>query len=153
MKVITGGQLGTDIGATRAAFDSKLHTGGFIPLGGRQENGALKVNEILKYKFCEVASYDYAERTRLNVGIADAVLIISDNLKSPGTVLTRKLASAAGVPCLVVDDSWMIPVAKISEWLEIVKPSVLMVAGNRESKSKGIEQRVYDALCQVWRRG
>lgn len=150
MKIISGGQRGVDLGAVKAARRCGVSTGGFVPLEGKTERGNLSAREMKAFAFCEVASYDYRERTRLNIGMADALILISDNHRSAGTVLTRKLGMDRGIPIYELHSSHHLPVERMIEWIELARPDVLMIAGNRESVSPGIEERVETAFMGVF---
>lgn len=78
-----GGQTGADYGALVAAEECGLKTDGYVPRECRTEKGS---NYELKRRFGlrELTTRSYAERTRKNVDMADAVLAFYFH-DSPGT--------------------------------------------------------------------
>jgi hypothetical protein len=141
MKIISGGQTGADIGALLWAKEHGFPTGGWMPHGFRTDEGPCPHYADL-YNMRTTKSYDYPPRTRLNVIDADYVLIIG-NHHSPGGKLTTKLARSTQTPCFIVmwPDSrnhWVSSIRLFQLALTQIKPSVLMVAGNRERKNPGI---------------
>jgi hypothetical protein len=141
MKIISGGQTGADIGALLWAKDHGFHTGGWMPHGFRTDDGPCPHYADLYNMRC-TRSYDYPPRTRLNVLDSDYVLVIG-NPFSPGCKLTIKLARSTHTPCLIVawPDSprhWVSSIRLFQLAIAQIKPSALMVAGNRERKNPGI---------------
>ncbi len=85
----------------------------------------------------EHTSADYKERTKQNVIDSDATLILATDPASDGTQLTMHYCEEFDKPFLVVEPT-SDAVAKIRKFIDEKKPVVLNIAGNRESKSKGI---------------
>lgn len=80
---------------------------------------------------------------------SDASLIFTIGAPTGGTVFTVYYARKHRKPCLLVD--FEKPVQQgvalcIRKWLDDVQPSILNVAGPRESKAPGIYQKVLGAL-------
>lgn len=136
MKVISGGQTGVDRGALRAAKAAGLATGGWMPRGWLTEEGPHPEYSEL-YGLQEQESADYPARTRRNIEKADATLILAGKMHSPGTRLTVQICERLGKPFAVFDPATVM-VQDVLQWLPNV--AVLNVAGNRESKSPGIER-------------
>ena len=153
MKIISGGQSGTDRGALDAARMLGLDYGGWCPRGGLAEDypdppGLLADYPALK----ETPSSGYLERTEWNVRDAAATLIIAPNearAASDGTGYTRDCIRRYGKDhCIVLLDD---PdhCRKVREWLgSLADSAVLNVAGPRESKSPGIHRRTQELLCE-----
>ena len=89
-------------------------------------------------------------RTKQNVFSSDATLIIATDTASDSTRLTIEYCKALGKPCLVIDPSEEC-LESIREFLDIHQPRVLNIAGNRESKSKGIAQKTAQLIQSFWR--
>lgn len=132
------------MGALRAAKALGIATGGYAPKGWRTEAGD-RPSLGIGYGLLESDSTDYAERTYQNIDMANAVILVALNWDSPGTKLTSNYCRQMGVPLFEVHmprltslhNSYV--VGDIQLWLDHIKPAVLMVAGNRESRAPGIE--------------
>lgn len=140
--IITGGQCGADIGGLLGARAAGIATGGVAPKGYRTEAGPRP--DLAGFGLIESASADYNMRTRENVDLCDALLLISFDFRSPGSKLTWDIA-VRKPRCAVVYPKPPNPqdenaIFETRFWLYQVRPSVLMIAGNRESKAKGIER-------------
>lgn len=152
-KVISGGQTGADQGALRAAKAAGIPTGGFAPLGWLTEDGPAPWLDD-GFGLCELQWGGYPERTRENVREATG-LVWFGNPYSPGGKLTLSCCHDRGVPYFVVLD-WSTP-RDVADWIHghLIEgetgPVVLMVAGNRESKSPGIGARVEKFMSEVFR--
>lgn len=153
--IISGGQSGSDTGGLLAAEDLEIATGGLAPAGFRTENGS---NPALGTRFglVESNSHHYDVRTGENIQLADAVILIANKIDSPGSRLTRNLALKACKPLFEVKfptlphlkDENVIP--DIQLWLSFHEPSILMIAGNRESVAPGIERWTREFLLEVF---
>jgi len=146
MKIISGGQTGVDRGALKAAKAAGLPTGGWMPCGWLDEDGQHPEFAEL-YGLQEHESADYLARTRRNIETADATLILAGKIHSPGTRLTVQICERLGKPFAVFDPATVM-VQSVLEW--IPDAQVLNVAGNRESKSPGIEQWAERFLGEVF---
>lgn len=152
-KVISGGQTGADIAGIDAALSVGLDYGGSIPKGRKTEQGTLleRYNKII-----ELETTSYPKRTEFNVANSNATLIFTYNKLGAGSALTVKMAKKHGKPYLHINLQKKTDgeaVKEVSEWLDKVKPSVLNVAGSRESTAVGIYQRVYSILKDVLANG
>jgi len=153
-RIVSGGQLGVDIGALDGAIYANFPHGGFCPKGRRSEKG--RIPDI--YHLVETKTDDYRERTELNVINSTATLIFTDGKLSGGSKLTAGFAKKHKKPCLHIDlsqeeqrapnlvTSYRQPhvIKKINDWMDGIGQEniILNVAGNRESKSQGIQGRV-----------
>ena len=146
MKVISGGQTGVDRGALKAAKAAGLLTGGWLPRGWAAEDGRHPEFQEL-YGLQEHELADYPARTRRNIEDADATLILAGKIHSPGTRLTVQICERLRKPFAVFNPA-AVTVQDVLRWLPDVQ--VLNVAGNRESKSPGIEQWTEEFLGEVF---
>ena len=146
MTVISGGQTGVDIGALKAAQAAALKTGGWMPRGWLTEDGPHPEYAEL-YRMLECPIGGYPARTEMNIGNADATLILAGDVLSPGTRLTVQSCRKVGKPFEIFDPTF-VTVQDVLQWLPAVE--VLNVAGNRESKSPGIEAWTVRFLGEVF---
>lgn len=151
--VISGGQTGADQGGLLAGWRANVKTGGQAPALYKTQDGYNPMLEVLGLTH----GGDYAARTKVNIGTADATVIVAYDMKSPGTVLTRNLVRQAGKPLLELDIFDLIELARVGPangtepaLQQIIKHGralydfvtkhqiqVLNVAGNREMKGDG----------------
>jgi len=157
-KIISGGQTGSDRGGLEAAIHCRIPHGGWCPKGRKAEDGTIPAD----YQLREMTTSDYLARTEANVVDSDATLVCTYGRPSGGSLRTLEFASKHGKPWHHVDlaiASRATAVKGIVRWLrgeendlEAVKPTgdlVFNVAGSRESKAKGIEDRVKVILVDV----
>jgi hypothetical protein len=155
-KVISGGQTGADTAGLTAAASAGIRTGGIAPKGYRTECGANPA--LKKYGLREHASDQYPPRTAQNVADADATLIIAETLDT-GSALTRDLCLRMGKPVFHLalrDPSDAQSLTQVTEWINRLYerkggPLELNIAGNRESRSPGIEHAAELFLAQLFR--
>lgn len=137
IKVISGGQTGADTGGLVAARKLGIPTGGYAPKGWMTEIGPLE-KELRSFGLVE-SHGGYPERTLENIQAADFTILIADKLDR-GSGLTVRRCEAAHCPCwLIKPDDERIdpdPIKVRFSWAD--EGIVLNVAGNRESRSKGI---------------
>jgi len=145
-KIISGGQTGADRAGLDAAKESGIVTGGRCPKGFRTETGADP--SLKQYGLTETDSSDYTERTKLNFLDSDGTVIFTDvsngKITSRGSLLTLKTAKENDKPCIVNPT-----VAELVKWIKSNSINVLNVAGNRESTSPGIYERVKGVLTEA----
>jgi hypothetical protein len=143
-KIISGGQTGADRAALEVAIELGIPHGGWIPKGGRTEDGRLPERYHLK----ETLSIDYSQRTELNILDSDGTLIISHGKLTGGSALTVKLAKKHRKPCLHIDLDEMAEfkaVEIIGSWIELRGISTLNVAGPRASE----DPQIYEAVTRI----
>jgi len=136
-RIVSGGQTGVDRAALDWALASGVEHGGWCPKGRRAEDGPIDA----RYALTETEASSYAERTKRNVRESDATLILNSGPLEGGTLLTHRVAGAAGKPCLVarLDSPYLEGEAlRILEWLGGDALLVLNVAGPRELSHPGI---------------
>ncbi len=177
-KVISGGQTGADRGGLDAAIALNDHRqsaggkiydlGGWCPYGRKSEDG--KIPD--EYAFLEeTKSRSYVVRTRRNIDEADATLIFVDGGMSGGSLVTvehckkrRKLHLVVELVTYRIDPitldrteieldglTWLLRAGRVRNWLTAGKVKVLNVAGSRESKVPGIQNRVGRFMVDVLR--
>lgn len=146
-RLISGGQTGADQSIVVVGQRLGIPIGGLVPRGWRTERGAMP--ELGRLGFSESDSADYRDRTRRNVEHSDATLVFAVDADSDGSRLTLGHARAIGRPCLCLDPFAPTAAATLRHWLADVRPRVLNVAGNRESRAPGIRRQVERLLCAV----
>ncbi len=139
--VISGGQTGVDRAALDAARQLGIAVAGWCPRGRRSEDG--RIPSV--YELTETESWNYAVRTKRNVGDSDGTLILALGELSGGTRLTAELARRSSKPLHVVlldnpgENSGTDEVRSVVYWVTERKIRVLNVAGPRGSS----DQRIY----------
>ncbi len=149
-KIISGGQTGADRGGLDAAIELDVPHGGRCPKGRIAEDGVIPSC----YHLVEMKSKSYILRTEQNVIDSHVTVIFTYGEPTGGSKRTLALAAKQSRPWLHIDliekDDPAIA-RRILEWLsggglqlEPVPPPnpVVNVAGSRESKAQGIQQRV-----------
>jgi hypothetical protein len=142
LTIISGGQTGVDRAALDVALELGIPCGGYCPPGRRAEDGAIPD----RYPLTELPSPEYADRTRKNVEVAAATLVLHAGDVAGGTRLTLEVCEELGKPMRTVDvtAAGQHTVDDVAEWIarEVVpRGGVLNVAGPRESESPGIGAR------------
>lgn len=161
-KVVSGGQTGADRGGLIAAIAAGVPHGGWCPKGRRAEDGVIPG----KFELEEMATASYLARTEANVVDSHATVVFAVGAPSGGSRKTIEFARKHGRPCLSVDVGAigdLEAAEELSDWLDSLVRSgaipaaqdigmVLNVAGSRESKSRGIQERVERVLRLVLRK-
>jgi len=141
IRIISGGQTGADQGALIAARDLHIPTGGIAPSGWLTEMGPQE--QLLRsFGLVECDEQGYDARTRANVMLADGTLIVGPH-QDGGTGLTARIADDAAKPIFKLPFDTAEAGSKTAEflsWLGRHGIQVLNVAGNRESRSPGIQE-------------
>lgn len=147
--IISGGQTGADRGGLRAAIVCGLEHGGWCPKGRIAEDGRIPS----MYRLTEDTTKDYRPRTRLNVRAADSTLIFNYGKLRGGTLLTVNICEELEKHYLVVDldmgTNERIATRAVEHYFLAADPSVVNVAGPRESKVPGVELEVERILAHV----
>lgn len=145
--VVSGGQTGADQAGLRAAKACGLKTGGYMPKGFFTEDGNSPFLGV-QYGLVETDTSDYLERTELNVMISDGTVVFGN--RSRGSNLTEELCRQQGKPCLWLKEYQSKNAPMLFRlWLRRNKVVTLNVAGNRESRSRGIGVAVERFLIDV----
>jgi hypothetical protein len=140
-KVISGGQTGVDQGALFAAHKHGVATGGWAPKGYRTSLGRMPI--LRAFGLEEDGSADYGPRTKRNLIVADATLVIAVNLQSPGTKMTIDLCHANDKAMHIIQvteaqvtdsgDDWQWDLVDVAyDFLKKHQVRTLNVAGHRE---------------------
>ncbi|CAN5749400.1 putative molybdenum carrier protein [soil metagenome] len=140
-KIISGGQTGADRAAFDFALENGFETGGFVPKNRLAEDGGISDKYV---NLIEIETEDYAERTELNVKIADAALILSHGELKGGSLLTKQFAEKYEKPFLHIDFSTLPfeqAVERTQKWLDSLNCENLNIAGSRASE----DAEIYDA--------
>jgi hypothetical protein len=147
-QIISGGQTGVDRAALDAARALGLDYGGYLPKGRRAEDGPLPDAYV---GMTETGSSSYGVRTRCNVAVADATLILTRGAADGGTLLTLRTAEERGKPVLCVDlaDGPEAVARACASWLRDRPPGILNVAGPRERGRPGIYAEARTVLDRV----
>ena len=149
-KIISGGQSGADLAGLKAAIKLGIETGGFIPKNYRTENGSDYT--LKKYNLIETKSPNYPPRTKLNISQSDGTMIFGDI--TGGSKLTLQLCHmfrkpVAPVNYIFVDNLDPVLFVDLRSWIERNSIQVLNIAGNRESKNIGIQNRVENFILRL----
>lgn len=151
-KVISGGQIGADVGALRAAKKAGIATGGWMPKGFRTNDGP-RPGYARMYGIVETDGDNYPKRTYLNVRDADATFRLAYNFTSPGERLTLRYVRELDRPHLDIPIErariWRSP-RWAAEWLIKHNVKTLNVAGNADQFIESIvENYLYRVLTFV----
>jgi hypothetical protein len=115
-----------------------------VPAGWLTEAGANPALEALG--FVQSASADYRVRTCQNVERSDATLIFAIDPDSDGTQLTIDHARRNHKTFNVINPFAATAITDVEQWLNETRPTVLNIAGNRESRAPGIQRQVERVL-------
>lgn len=155
-KIVSGGQTGIDIAAIKAAKEwTNFSWGGFVPKGRLCESGQISdeffETDRLWSGFTESDSSRYPKRTRQNISSSDATLVLVPKKKlSRGTKLTLTLCRKLKKPYRIFDPYKSYKIPNCAEWICKSNFKVLNVAGPRESKMPGIEERAKIWLMEMF---
>ena len=156
-KIISGGQTGADRAGLDAAIELHVPHGGFCPKGRLAEDGHVPQH----YLVVETTQGTYPPRTRLNISSSDATIIFTVGELDGGSKLTKDLASDLGKPWFHINLGFE-QMADVERQIELLRlwlaglylrlgmRPIINIAGNRESKSPGIERRVKEFLCKTF---
>ena len=150
-KIISGGQTGADQGALHGARLAGIATGGTAPKGWETELGPQP--ELLKrYNLCQSQNSGYAARTKENVKDSDGTLIFGD-VTSRGSALTLHICFQQLKPFVLIawraGNAYSIPPKDAAAWIRTCSICTLNVAGNRESKNRGIYVATSDFIVAL----
>lgn len=153
-KVISGGQTGVDRAALDAALECGLAIGGYCPLGRLAEDGRIPGT----YPLVELPTPNYPARTRRNVQVADATLVLIDAADdmAGGTLLTQRVCleecqrsgKAFCIAAMSHEHGMGNAVGSLTRHFD---GTTLNVAGPRESKCPGIYARAKAFLLEVFK--
>jgi hypothetical protein len=142
--IISGGQTGADQGALEGAVAAGFITGGFMPKGFKTETGNMP--EIAKkFRLVESTSPDYVYRTHLNAKHSSMTIWFGSD-DSTGYRATEKACKSYSKPFYDVSNCTEGDIIKL---IKQHKPAIINVAGNRESKSLGMQEKVKNIIYNV----
>lgn len=150
-KLISGFQTGADLAAIDFAIENNIEYGGWVPKGRKYELGVIPP----KYTCWEMSSTSYPARTQMNVRNGDFTVIFTFGAieAESGCALTERICQQLNKPRMVSDLS-LVPDEEAAMFLKPVIHSnvykIMNVAGSRESKAKGIYDRVKNVLKLAW---
>jgi hypothetical protein len=132
--VVTGGQTGVDTEAAVTALRAGLPVHLVFPHGWQQEDGpmtAARKRRMAGASFHQLASADFANRTRTAVAVADSVVLL-DPAGGDGCRQTARAAAQFGRPFLELTNGTVRP-EEVAAWLSGTQTRVLLIAGCRAS--------------------
>jgi Circularly permutated YpsA SLOG family len=148
---LSGGHSGADQAGWRAADACGIPTGGWMPRGFLTEEGPQRWFSNV-YDAREMPTASYPARTVQNVRDSNGTIWFGTT-DTPGAKTTLDACKRLRKPFMLVTPSEVILAFDVVAWLprnpEITR---LNVAGNRESKSPGIGERVERFLMVVFKR-
>lgn len=148
LKVVSGGQTGTDRAALDAALAVGLPIGGWCPRGRLAEDGAIAE----RYPLRETPRRTYRQRTAWNVRDSDGTLVLYWGELQDGTLFTLNLArDTYRRPLLVVNLLEAVDTQEVADWVVRAEIKTLNVAGPRESSRLGIYKMARVYLEEVFR--
>lgn len=150
LTVISGGQTGADIAGLVAAKKLGIHTTGWATKGFRTENGSKPILGF-EYNLIQHASPAYPPRTEENVAASDVTIIFSPVTSSSGTAATIRFCDKHDKVYMVVSEFKENTYLEVLAFLKGNEPSVINIAGNRESISRGLSSSVKNLLLNVLR--
>lgn len=156
--IYSGGQTGADYGGLLGAEALRIPTGGVAPHGwlvekcdrypdGRNPELGTRFGLIEGPKGATIAE-TYRLRTKMNIERTEGTAIFgsAEAGKDPGTYLTLNLCNQLKKPCIHFElaelDNPTQAGAELREWLIEEGIRTLNVAGNRESRYPGLEDKV-----------
>ena len=144
-KIISGGQTGADQAGLIAGRALGLETGGTASPNFVTEIGRNSVF-LKSYGLVEgeADASVYKLRTLKNVIDSDGTVIFSKDLNSPGTVLTKSFCIGYKKPFIMNPTE-----VGLRTFIGVNKIEILNVAGNRESKTRGIQLSTYKFLLEA----
>jgi len=157
IKIISGGQTGADRGGLDAAIKLGIPHGGYCPKGRKAEDGKIPDN----YNQIESFSSNYLVRTEKNVCISNFTLIFINDRLTGGSKKTKDYCERHCIPYMIVTriidcmDPTVIDNVRHNITFELSKgfyldtPFTINIAGNRESKSPGIQEYAKHFLMEV----
>ncbi len=146
-KIISGGQAGADIGGLVGARRAGIKTGGVAPKGWKTEKGPQPV--LAEYGLVEYRNDNYIARTLQNVIDSDATIIFATNISSGGTQKTIEFAKEHQKPFICINPFSPFALSELKAFCLENSVSIANIAGNRESKCKGITLKVANLIHQL----
>lgn len=149
--IVSGGQTGADQGGLVAGRKLGIKTFGYAPKGYKTEDGYGDIDKMKSYGLIESDSSDYVKRTIQNLKLADGTIVFATDIKSTGTKLTINSCKRAKKPILILDLDKSDHTETIRNFIISKNLKSINIAGNRESKSKGLRVRTARILIAALR--
>ena len=148
MKIISGGQTGADLAGIDIAKDLGFKTGGSAPKGWKTSNGPQQ--KLLKSYNLKESKEGYKGRTWENVRDSNATIRLAVDFESPGEKCTMHAINYFKKPWIDIDLLDPKPIREVIEFLVLIKPSILNIAGNTQhTKGHDISRMTYYYLRDV----
>jgi len=148
MKIISGGQTGADQAGLMIAKDLGIETGGLAPKDWKTSYGSQK--ELLESFGLKESEEGYKGRTWENVRDSNATIRLAVDFDSPGEKCTMNAINYFKKPWIDIDLLKPKSIQEVIEFLILVKPSTLNIAGNTQNKdNQNIERMTYLYLKKV----
>jgi len=148
MKIISGGQTGADQAGLMIAKDLGIETGGWAPKEWKTSHGPQK--KLLESFGLKESKEGYKGRTWENVRDSNATIRLAVDFDSPGEKCTMDAINYFKKPWIDIDLLNLKPIQEVIEFLVLVKPSILNIAGNTQNKDgHNIERMSYLYLKKV----
>jgi len=148
MKIISGGQTGADQAGLMIAKDLGFKTGGLAPKDWKTSYGSQK--ELLESFGLKESEEGYKGRTWENVRDSNATIRLAVDFDSPGEKCTMNAINYFKKPWIDIDLLDPKSIQEVIEFLVLVKPSTLNIAGNTQNKNnQNIERMSYIYLKKV----
>ncbi|RLD66137.1 MAG: hypothetical protein DRI84_05435 [Bacteroidetes bacterium] len=148
MKIISGGQTGADQAGLMIAKDLGFKTGGLAPKDWKTSYGSQK--ELLESFGLKESEEGYKGRTWENVRDSNATIRLAVDFDSPGEKCTMNAINYFKKPWIDIDLLDPKSIQEVIEFLVLVKPSILNIAGNTQNKNnQNIERMSYIYLKKV----
>ena len=130
MRIISGGQTGADQAGLSIAKDLGFETGGWAPKGWKTSKGSQQ--RLLESFNLKESEEDYKGRTWENVRDSNATIRLAANFETAGEACTMNAINYFKKPWIDVNILDPRPEQDIIEFLILVKPSILNIAGNTQ---------------------
>ena len=143
MKIISGGQTGADQAGLRVAKELGFKTGGWAPKGWKTSKGSQK--GLLKSFNLKESDSNYKERTYKNVEYSNATIRLAVDFNTPGEKCTMNAINSFKAPWIDIDLLNPRPMSEVIEFLVLVKPSILNIAGNTQNTN---DYDIYKMTCK-----
>ena len=148
IKLVSGGQTGTDRAALDWAIEHNFEHGGWCPRDRLAEDGPIDP----KYRLTETPTRECAQRTEWNVRDSDGTVIFTLGMElAGGSLVTRQMAFKHNKPLLHLCMSGGCDHAqRLVTWVQDHCIAVLNVAGSRLSEEPMIRDFVISVLDNAW---
>lgn len=133
MKIISGGQTGADFSGISLAKELGFETGGWAPKGWKTSNGPQQ--KLLESFGLIESENDYQGRTWENVRDSNATIRLAVDFDSPGEKCTMDAINYFKKPWIDINLLDPKSTQEVIEFLVLVKPSILNIAGNTQGKN------------------